>query len=155
MKPANIALTMLAFGIFGALGSRIGGTGVDKWGSSRMLLYGLAAHIIPLALLPLFNFTLAGGLAVITLWIFAMFMIAPAVQTYFIQAAPESSSLVLSLNTSIIHLGLAAGAGLGGVVVTSLSTVLYNPWVAGGAILLSFIAAIASFSMREKKLQKA
>ncbi|MDR6550702.1 hypothetical protein [Paenibacillus qinlingensis] len=54
----------------------------------------------------------------------------PATQTYFIQQAPHSSSLVLSLNTSIIHLGLATGAGAGGAMISANSTVLYNPWMA-------------------------
>ncbi|UUZ95915.1 hypothetical protein LJK87_16965 [Paenibacillus sp. P25] len=46
------------------------------------------------------------GLGLIALMVFSMFMTGPAIQTYFIQQAPESSNLVLSLNTSIVHLGL-------------------------------------------------
>lgn len=151
MKTSDIAITMLVFGTFGAIGSRIGGYVVDKWGTVRMISYGLAAHVVVLVLLPLVSASLAAGIAMITLCIFAMFVLAPALQTYFIQQAPQSSNLVLSLNTSIIHLGLATGAGLGGAVLTSTSTVLYNPWVAGVAMMLGFMTAIVSFSSKRKR----
>ncbi|MFD0694436.1 MFS transporter [Paenibacillus sp. GCM10027628] len=152
MNTSDIAIAMLVFGVFGAIGSRIGGYGVDKWGAVRMILYGLAAQALSLALLPLLSASFTLGIAVITIWILSMFVIAPAIQTYFIQQAPQSSNLVLSLNTSVIHLGLATGAGLGGAVVTSMSTVQYNPWVASGTILLSFVVAIVSFAVSKRKL---
>ena len=36
--------------------------------------------------------------------VLSMFAAGPAVQSYFIQQAPGSSNLILSLNTSIVHL---------------------------------------------------
>lgn len=53
---------------------------------------------------------------------FSMFVVGPAIQTYFIQQAPQSANLVLSINTSIIHLGLAAGAGAGGAMIDAAAT---------------------------------
>ncbi|WP_338043590.1 hypothetical protein [Paenibacillus hamazuiensis] len=82
----------------------------------------------------------------------SMFVAGPAVQTYFIQQAPQSANLVLSLNTSIIHLGLAAGAGAGGFMVSASSTVLYNPWLAGVIVTLGLGAALISFSLGKKRL---
>lgn len=57
---------------------------------------------------------------VIILWIGSVFVTGPAIQTYFVQKAPESSNLIISLNTSIIHLGVAIGAGAGGVLTNLL-----------------------------------
>jgi DHA1 family putative efflux transporter-like MFS transporter len=85
----------------------------------------------------------------ISFWIFTMSMTIPAIQTYFIQQAPQSSNLVLGLNTSVLHLGVAMGAGIGGLIVKSTETVLHNPWVASGAAFISL--AMAFFSSKSKK----
>jgi DHA1 family putative efflux transporter-like MFS transporter len=91
------------------------------------------------------------GLSLITIMVVSMFAAGPAVQTYFIQQAPQSSNLILSLNTSVIHLGLAAGAGAGGVMVNAASTVRYNPWLAGAVVALGLAAALVSFSVGRKR----
>lgn len=151
MKASNISIIMLAFGIFGAIGSRLGGYGVDRWGASRIITFSMIVHLTVLALLPMVSKSLWIGLVLIALMVFSMFVSGPAIQTYFIQQAPQSSNLVLSLNTSIVHLGLAAGAGMGGVMVNATSTVLYNPWLAGLVLMLGLAAGLVSFSLGKKR----
>ncbi|HZG17818.1 MAG TPA: MFS transporter [Candidatus Bathyarchaeia archaeon] len=155
MNAATIGLVMLGLGLFGVIGSRLGGYVVDKWGAARMIVVGSAAHVVALGLLPLVTASVGGGLALIALMVFAMFATAPAIQTYFIQQAPQSANLILSLNTSIVHVGLAAGAGMGGVMINSTSTTLYNPWLAGGVIALGLGAALVSFSRKAQTVSKA
>lgn len=154
MKASNISIIMLVFGIFGTIGSRLGGYGVDRWGASRIITFSIIIHVATLALLPLFSGSLVIGLVLIALMIASMFVAGPAVQTYFIQQAPQSSNLVLSLNTSIVHLGLASGAGVGGVMINVTSTTLYNPWIACLIVTLGLVAAIVSFSLGKKRLIK-
>lgn len=151
VKASNIGLILLVFGIFGTIGSRLGGYGVDRWGASRIIIVSFIVHLAALALLPLFADIQMAGIGLIALIIAAMFIAGPAVQTYFIQQAPQSPNLVLSLNTSIIHLGLAAGSG---AVITATSTAAYNPWASGFVLALGLTAAIASFSIGRKPLQK-
>lgn len=147
MEASSISIIMLAFGIFGAIGSRLGGYGVDRWGPVRIITLSIIVHVAVLALLPLFAETVVISLVLIGLMVFSMFVTGPAIQTYFIQQAPQSSNLVLSLNTSIIHLGLAAGAGVGGVMVNATSTVLYHPWMASIIVALGLVAAFISFKV--------
>jgi DHA1 family putative efflux transporter-like MFS transporter len=103
--------------------------------------------VVSLALLPLFSSSPAIGCLLIAVIVLAMFTTAPAIQTFFIQQAPQSANLVLSLQTSIIHLGLAAGAEAGGVMVNAASTVLYNPWLASLIVGLGLVAALACVSL--------
>ncbi|RCW47438.1 MFS transporter [Paenibacillus prosopidis] len=144
-SASGIGFIMLAFGIAGAIGSRIGGSAVDKWGSVRMMVISMIVHVVTLALLPLAIHSFPLAIALLSLWIISLFIMGPATQTYFIEKAPQSSNLIISLNISVTQVGLAAGAGVGGMAVTLNATVLYNPWVASLALLIAFSAAIVSF----------
>ncbi|WP_127485862.1 MFS transporter [Paenibacillus ehimensis] len=150
IKASNISIILLAFGIFGAIGSRLGGYGVDRWGAAPIIAFSIAVHIAALAVLPFVSEVPGIGLALLAVIVLSMFANGPAIQSYFIQQAPESSNLVLSLNTSIVHLGLAAGAGTGGFMVNATSTLLFNPWVAGVILVLGLAAALVSFSRGKK-----
>ncbi|GAA3411542.1 MFS transporter [Paenibacillus hodogayensis] len=152
LKASNIGMVMLVLGVVGAVGTRLGGYGIDRWGAARILAFSTIVLAAVLALLPLFAGSTTIGLLLISLQVLSLFMAGPATQTYFIQQAPQSSGLVLSLNTSIVHLGLAAGAGAGGAMITANSTVLYNPWMASFLVTLALLSAFFSFSMGKKRL---
>ncbi|BBI34237.1 MFS transporter [Cohnella abietis] len=151
MTTSYIGAFMLIIGIFGIIGSRLGGYGVDKWGTVRVISIGLAVQAVSLAFVPVFASIIAVELILITICMCSMFVTAPAVQTYIIQQAPQSANLLLGLNTPISHLGLAVGAGLGGLIVTATSSVVYNPWVASSVIALGLMTASISFSLSKSK----
>ncbi|MBU7318144.1 MFS transporter [Paenibacillus oleatilyticus] len=150
VQASNISIIMLAFGIIGAIGSRLGGYGVDRWGAARVITFSIAVHIAALAVLPFVSDVPGIGLALLAVIIFSMFANGPAIQSYFIQQAPESSNLVLSLNTSIVHLGLAAGAGTGGFMINAASTLQYNPWAASFILVIGLAAALVNFTRGRK-----
>ncbi|WP_342772418.1 MFS transporter [Brevibacillus fluminis] len=150
LKTAEIGMTILALGVFGVIGSRLGGSLVDKWGASRLIFAGLAVHAASVSLLPAFTASVAIDLALIAVMVFAMFATAPAIQTFYIQLAPQSANLLLGINTSVVHVGLAVGAGMGGLLANETSTVLYNPWLAGMLVALGFAAAVGTVSIRKK-----
>ncbi|MDD9268599.1 MFS transporter [Paenibacillus sp. GCM10023248] len=153
LKASNISIVMLVFGISGAVGTRLGGYGIDRWGAARIIAFSTIMHVVVLALLPLLAGLTLIGLLLILVMMVSLFMAGPATQTYFIQQAPQSSSLVLSLNTSIVHLGLATGAGVGGAMISANSTVFYNPWMASFIIGLALVSACISFSLGNKQMR--
>ncbi|KIL42155.1 MFS transporter [Gordoniibacillus kamchatkensis] len=150
LNVSDVGLMMLVLGVSGMIGSRFGGFGTDRWGAARMISLGLTISAATVAIVPAFAAVPFAGLAIIALWMFSLFMTAPALQTYFIQQAPQSSNFVLGVNTSIIHLGIAAGAGAGGLVADATSTVLHNSWIAGCTYVLGLGLAGVSFSLRKK-----
>jgi DHA1 family putative efflux transporter-like MFS transporter len=150
-SASDIGFIMLAFGFAGAIGSRIGGSAVDKWGSKRLIVISMAVHILALVLLPLAAGSFPSAIVLLSLWVMSMFIMGPATQTYFIEQAPQSSNLVISLNTSVTQLGLAAGAAVGGMAIASNGTVLYNPWFAGIALVMGLTAGFVSFQKGRRK----
>jgi DHA1 family putative efflux transporter-like MFS transporter len=145
LSAAGIGVMMLILGVSGIVGSRLGGLAIDRWGSPRVIAVTLAAIIAVMALLPGAGALAAAGEAGMIVWFVALFMYAPALQTYLIRQAPEASNFVLSVNLSVIHLGIALGAGAGGAAAESFSTVLYHPWIAGGLAAIALAAAVLSF----------
>jgi DHA1 family putative efflux transporter-like MFS transporter len=150
LKLSEVGVAMLAIGVSGVIGSRLGGIGVDKWGTIRIILFGLAIFAFILAIIPVLILSPFVVIALFCLWVCVMSIVIPAIQTYFIQVAPQSSNLVLGLNTSILHLGVAVGAGIGGLAVETSSTVLYNPSIASITTLLCLAAASLSFALRKR-----
>ncbi|WP_336787865.1 MFS transporter [Paenibacillus sp. MMO-177] len=150
-SSAEIGLMMLLFGLAGAIGSRIGGSAVDKWGSAKLILIGVAIHVIALLLLPLAVHSFPVAIALLSLWIMSMFTLGPATQTYFIERAPQASNLIISLNISVTQVGIAAGASVGGLVVNWQGTVLYNPLAAGLVLLLALASAAVSIRKSRQK----
>ncbi|WP_187434474.1 MFS transporter [Paenibacillus methanolicus] len=151
----GVGVIMLALGLIGIFGSRLGGSGVDRFGAGRMLVFSLAAGVITLALTPLLSATLAGGLAMIILWMGSVFMSAPALNAYLIRQSGDAADLVLGLNTPIIHLGLALGAASGGVLSEASETVLYHPWLGSVTVAVGVAAAVWSNSAARRRGQAA
>ncbi|MFD2611426.1 MFS transporter [Paenibacillus gansuensis] len=146
MDPARIGAVILVLGVIGALGSRAGGFIIDRWGAKRAIAASLMLQLAALALLPPASSVPQLALVLLALIILAMFIGGPALQTYFLQQEPDSANMVMSLNMSVVHLGLAAGAGIGGTALDSLDTVSYHPWVAGIGLLLALAAGAAGLA---------
>lgn len=143
---------MLVFGLFGAIGSKLGGYAIDRFGPPRVITLSTLIHIGVFALLPLLSGKSLIGLMLISIMVLSMFAAGPAVQSYFIQRAPGSSNLILSLNTSVVHFGLAAGAGAGGFMLNTTSTLQYHPWLGGVVLALGLAAGLISFAAGKRAL---
>ncbi|CAE6818205.1 hypothetical protein R75483_06122 [Paraburkholderia domus] len=55
------------------------------------------------------------------LWGCLSWSISPIVQNYLIRSAPDQADVSIGINVSAMHLGVALGAGLGGLLVDSCS----------------------------------
>ncbi|SFB59034.1 MFS transporter, DHA1 family, purine base/nucleoside efflux pump [Cohnella sp. OV330] len=161
LRASYTGLTMLLLGLAGTVATRFGGGAADKRGPSAVIVRSLAAMTLALALMPLATYAfssaaggLASGIAVSAAWMLAYSVAIPAIQTYFVRIAPDSANIVLGLNTSLLHLGVAIGSLTGGLLADASSTVRYHPWAALAFGLLSLSAGLVSFAkggVREKR----
>ncbi|EJR91845.1 hypothetical protein IKG_05707 [Bacillus cereus VD200] len=108
-------------------------------------------HIITLVLLSLVTHSYISVLIILILWSFAAWSSGPTQQYNLATIEPESSSILLGLNQSVMQLAMAAGAGIGGVFVekVSLSSVT---WVGALGVAIAIIATLAFSRAQSSKM---
>ncbi|GAA3403783.1 MFS transporter [Paenibacillus hodogayensis] len=144
MSEKGVSIGLFAFGIASLFGSKFGGYSTDKWGVSRTLIGGMLLHAAALVLLATVAHSPALVFPVLMLWAFAAWSTGPTQQVHLISLAPEASGIMLSLNSSILQLAMAAGAGIGGVFVNQ-SSLLSVSWI--GAVGVAVAVATAASSL--------
>lgn len=115
MSAERLALTLLFFGLSGVVGTIAGGWANDRFGSLRCLRVELALLAATMALLPLSRGDYAALLVLLNVWGMAGFAMMPAQQARLAALSPQHTPILLSLNTSMLYFGTAAGAAIGGV----------------------------------------
>ncbi|QYR19400.1 MFS transporter [Paenibacillus sp. sptzw28] len=144
MSSKEVSIGLFAFGIASLIGSKVGGFSTDKWGVSRTLVGGMLFHTVALILLSLSGQSPALVFPLLMLWAFSAWSSGPTQQYHLMTLAPEASGIMLSLNTSVLQLAMAAGAGVGGIVVEQAS-LNATSWIGAAAVAIAAVTAAASF----------
>jgi MFS transporter, DHA1 family, inner membrane transport protein len=138
MSPGKLSLTLSLFGISGVVGTLLGGAANDRIGARRTLWAQLILIGTMMLLLPFTAGHWAAMMVVMLLWGTAGFgMMAPQ-QSRLATLAPREAPLLLSLNTSMLYFGTAAGAALGGAAAPWLGFGRLS-WVGVGAVGLGLL----------------
>lgn len=134
-----ISAALFVFGIASLIGSKVGGYSADKRGIKYTLVSGMVLHVISLILLSLVGQSVIAIFAMLILWSFAAWSSAPAQQFNLVSLVPESSGVMLSLNSSMMQLAMAVGAGIGGLIVNRISLASVT-WFGALGVLIAIIA---------------
>ncbi|OXM84800.1 MFS transporter [Paenibacillus rigui] len=163
MSEQGVSAGLFAFGIASLIGSKFGGFSTDKWGVSRTLVGGMLLHAVALVLISLAAKSPAMMFPLLMLWSFSAWSSGPTQQYNLIMQAPEASGIMLSLNSSVLQLAMAAGAGIGGIVVEQVSLTSIS-WIGAAGVTVAAATAAASFGRsralarqkaEDRKLQRA
>lgn len=120
MSGERLSVTLALFGVSGVAGTLIGGAANDHYGSRRTLAVQLSALGATMALLPLAAGSWPALMIMLLAWGTAGFgMMAPQ-QSRLAAMAPAHAPMLLSLNTSMLYLGTAGGAIVGGALASTL-----------------------------------
>jgi len=141
LQESLLSTALLAFGIASLVGSKVGGFSADKKGVTFTLLSGMTLHVIALILLSLAGHSAFAVFAILILWSFAAWSTGPAQQYNLVTIKPESSGVMLGLNQSMMQLSMAAGAGIGGVVVSGVSLAAVT-WIGAVGVLVAMLALL-------------
>lgn len=143
-SPTVISVLFLCFGITGVLGNVVGARVMDRIGPVRVGVAAMGSMFAAIALWPLSRGSLPMAVALMLLWGLGCFAINSAQQARLVAMAPHLASASVSLNSSAIYLGQAAGAFAGGVIVSSGGTYdlsYYGALPMAAGIALSLFAA--------------
>lgn len=145
LKEGMLSGVLLAFGIASLVGSKFGGFSTDKWGVFPTLSGGMLLHATALLLLSITVTSTHSWQPIVILlilWSFAAWSSGPTQQFNLVRIEPNYSGIMLSLNQSMMQLSMAAGAGIGGVMVdrVSLSSIT---WV--GMVGVAIAIVVVSF----------
>lgn len=146
LSPEMTSVAYFLFGIAAVAGGGIGGWIADKWGTKRSILTVVASFacimfILPFAThLPFYLF-----MAVVMMWSALSWALTPGQQSYLMQCAPDTADIQLSLSSSVLHMGIATGSVVGGIVIEK-SAVTYNAWVGCSIVLIALAVAVYSLT---------
>ena len=126
MSTEKLSITLAMFGLSGVVGTLLGGWANDHFGALPTLRVQIGVLMASMIVLPFTQGNYALTLATFIVWGIAGFgMMAPQ-QSRLATASPANAPLLLSLNTSMLYFGTAAGAALGGAFV---GAVVGEGWV--------------------------
>ncbi|WP_433513119.1 MFS transporter [Nonomuraea sp. CA-143628] len=106
-----------AWGIGGVVGNQVGGRFTDKFGPRRMVLIGMAASTVFLALIPVANLALPVALVWALCWGALGWVVAPAQQYRTVAAVPHNVPIGLGLLSSAQYVGLFVAGITGGLAL--------------------------------------
>jgi MFS transporter, DHA1 family, inner membrane transport protein len=120
MGRGRQALTLALFGLSGVAGTISGGLANDRFGALRTLRVQLTVLGATMLLLPLAAGSWPALVGTLVVWGCAGFGLMVPQQSRLAALAPAQAPLLLSLNASMLYLGTAAGAIVGGAAAERL-----------------------------------
>ncbi|GLF82369.1 MFS transporter [Bacillus safensis] len=139
MSNHGVTTALFIFGIASAIGAQLGGFSTDKWGAFRTLTGGMLLHAIALLLFPFIGQFAFLFYVLLIFWALAAWSSGSPIQFQLISLAPAAASIVLSLHSALGQLGMAGGAGIGGIAVKN-GLLNYLPWI--GAFTLAIAVGV-------------
>ncbi len=140
MSGGRLSVTLSLFGLSGVAGTLVGGLANDRFGSRRCMAVMLSVLGGSMLLLPLAAGSWLGLVALLLVWGTAGFGMMVPQQSRLAGLAPAQAPVLLSLNTSMLYLGTAGGAAVGGAAAGPLGFAHLSwagaPFVAAALVVL-------------------
>jgi predicted MFS family arabinose efflux permease len=150
VAPNALAGVLMLFGVVGFAGNLIGGYGADHWNRERFIAAVLTVLVVAFALLSIGAQSggVGGAAAIIAgmaLWGLFGWAFPVTQQARLVSLDPALAPVTLSLNTSALYLGAAAGSALGGLTIRqwSIGTVGWAAALCEGVALAYLLATMA------------
>jgi predicted MFS family arabinose efflux permease len=149
VNGTTLSIWLAVYGVAAVTGNNLGGRAADRFPTPRLTLITTTGLLVALA-----SFGLLGSLGVqgatgagwamvaLVVWGIFGWAFAPIQSHRLVQLAPESASVVLSLNSSAIYVGISAGGFLGSAALAEGGAAAVG-WTAAAVELLAVLASLA------------
>ena len=136
--PTGIIAMLLAYGVGGLIGNQLGGRLCDRFGWLPPIVVSLLVQIIVQLLLSVLLSVPIAAAALFLVWPLAGWATWAPQQMRLMAFEPSAGNVVLALGNSAVYVASAAGAALGGIMLT-LSSVFFLPLL---SVLLLVLALV-------------
>ncbi|WP_277212007.1 hypothetical protein [Isoptericola croceus] len=140
-SQADLPPLLLLQGGAGVVGALVVGRFLDRRPVGAFLV-GVCVLVVALVGLWAFGGSPVGAVACLTLFGFAFSTVPPVLSHRVLLAAPRGTNMGQAVSSSLFNLGIAAGSGLGAVLV-SVVDVRAVPLVSAAVVLLALLVALA------------
>lgn len=144
MSEQEMSSILFALGIASLIGSKLGGFLADRIGITRTLFGSMTIQAFALAFVSVAHGSVIVTILSIMFWATSVWTFGLTQSFNIVSHAPEASGIMLSLNSSFVQLGFAAGAGIGGIAVGS-SSIMIVSWIGAVSVMLAVCVAVVSF----------
>ncbi|MFX3617324.1 MAG: MFS transporter [Sporolactobacillus sp.] len=145
MGAQELSIILFILGLASLVGAKSGGILADRIGTARTLVGCMTLQAITLVLVSLiFGSVSIVSLLLLLFWTIGVWIFGPTQNFNLLSIAPDASGIMLSLNSSFTQFGFAAGAAVGGITMSSWSTMGIT-WVGAAAVALGAIIAAVAF----------
>ncbi|WP_413507548.1 MFS transporter [Serratia proteamaculans] len=117
---AILPIALLVFGIGAVIGNFVSGLLTDTFGSKFVLLFSVSIQTVSLFLLTFYVSSPWWVLAIFLVWGITGWMYLVPIQHHLLSLSKRFGALTVSLNSSVLYAGIAAGGMLGGLTLYSL-----------------------------------
>lgn len=142
IREETLSLAFLFFGISTLIGNKSGGWFGEKYGIPRTIATSMFVHLLILVILSLtIDMNAYLTIALLMLWAMSAWLPGPLFRLSIMNLSHEAKGVILSIYNSIIQLGFATGAALGGLEIDTVGTG-YLSWTAASIVAISFVLTL-------------
>jgi len=117
---AILPIALLVFGVGAVIGNSVSGVLTDALGSKFVLLFSVTIQTVSLFLLTFYITAPRWVLAIFLVWGITGWMYLVPIQHHLLSLSKRFGALTVSLNSSVLYAGIAAGGMLGGLTLYML-----------------------------------
>ena len=147
LTASQFSWTLMAIGLGGVVGTLLGGWASDTFGPHRSLRWQVHTLLVCMCLVPLVAGHLGLTVALFTLWAVCGFSMMTPQQSRIAEMGKGQTPMLMSVNASMVYIGTAIGAALGGAAIPFTGFV-HLPWLGALFVLVSALTLLPRWSPR-------
>ena len=150
VSPRTVTWVLVLFGIGITIGNAAGGK-LGDWKQMGTVVYGCAAVLAILLVMPLAEPHAAAIAALVLLWGGLHFLAIAPLQARIVDKARRAPNLASTLNQGAFNMGNALGASFGGLALTWGYGYRSLPWL--GAVMMTIVIVLSLVAIRLDQVQ--
>lgn len=149
LSAAGLAVVLAIFGLAGVAGTLAGGWANDRFGSIRVITYQLVVVGLMMVLLPYTQGQVVLTVLTLVIWGLHSFGSMVPQQSRLVMLASSQAPMLMSLNSSMLYIGSALGAVVGGLAMSKIGVGRLS-WIGAPFVLLSLLTLVPDWAMERK-----